>query len=269
MNASKLIPMGLLFLGLMAASTAHAQQEADHEAIAERLAPVGQLCLEGEDCGTAMASADAGGASTAGDAIDGEGIYGSICMACHETGAAGSPVRGDEAAWAERTEKGFATLLDHAINGFNAMPARGGNPNLSDAEVRAAVAHLVEPVMDVPATDESAADAGDTAAAEGDGEGESTATEATTGDDTAAAEDGPDGEALYASAPCAACHAAGVAGAPVLGDAEAWGPRIDKGIETLYANAINGIGTMPPKGGAGLPDAEIKAIVDYMVSEAQ
>lgn len=259
MNASKLILGCLTLLGLMTVASAHAQQEVDREALVERLAPVGQLCLEGEDCGTAMASAGAGDTGTAGDAIDGEGIYGSICMACHETGAAGSPVRGDEAAWAERTGKGFATLLDHALNGFNAMPARGGNPNLSDAEVRAAVAYLVEPVMDVPAAD----DAADDTAAAPDEDASATAS------DAAPAESGADGEALYASAPCAACHAAGIAEAPKLGDTEAWAPRLDKGIETLYASAINGIGTMPPKGGAGLPDEEIKAIVDYMIGEAQ
>ncbi len=265
MNASKLILGSLALFGLVTVATAHAQQEVDREVIAERLAPVGELCLEGEDCGTAMAATGGGDASAATAEIDGEGIYGSVCMACHETGAAGAPVRGDEADWAERTGKGFATLLDHAINGFNAMPARGGNPNLSDAEVRAAVAYLVEPVMEVPAAEESASGA-DTAAAEGE---DATVPSPAAAEETAADAGGLDGEALYAGAPCAACHAAGVAGAPVLGDAEAWGPRIDKGIETLYANAINGIGAMPPKGGAGLPDEEIKAIVDYMVSEAQ
>lgn len=82
-----------------------------------------------------------------------------------------------------------------------------------------------------------------------------------------------DGEAVYNSA-CMACHAQGVAGAPKLGDAEAWADRIDQGMDTLYENSINGFqgeaGVMPPKGGfANLSDEEVKAAVDYMVENAQ
>ncbi|NKB62652.1 MAG: c-type cytochrome [Gammaproteobacteria bacterium] len=73
---------------------------------------------------------------------------------------------------------------------------------------------------------------------------------------------------------CAACHGFGVAGAPKLGDAAAWKDRIAQGNDTLYDNAINGFtgatGVMPPKGGfTALSDDEIKAIVDYMVSQSQ
>lgn len=76
------------------------------------------------------------------------------------------------------------------------------------------------------------------------------------------------GKEAYAS--CAACHAAGVAGAPAFGVAAAWATRIAKGADTLYANAINGYqgsaGYMPPKGGnAALSDDSVKAAVDYMV----
>jgi len=82
-----------------------------------------------------------------------------------------------------------------------------------------------------------------------------------------------DGKAVYDQA-CMACHAQGVAGAPKFGDAEAWAPRIEKGTETLYENAITGFqgdtGVMPPKGGfANLSDEEVKAAVDYMVENAQ
>jgi len=75
------------------------------------------------------------------------------------------------------------------------------------------------------------------------------------------------GEQAYAS--CAACHGAGIAGAPALGDTADWGPRIAKGLETLYSNAINGYqgaaGYMPAKGGnAALSDDSVKAAVDYM-----
>jgi len=86
----------------------------------------------------------------------------------------------------------------------------------------------------------------------------------------AAAMSGPQ---VYNSA-CLACHGAGVGGAPILGDPEAWAPRIAQGIETLTSHAINGYqgqaGYMPPKGGRmDLSDEEVAAAVEYMVGEAQ
>ncbi len=65
---------------------------------------------------------------------------------------------------------------------------------------------------------------------------------------------------------CSACHATGVNGAPKIGDHAAWAPRIAQGKETLYKDAINGKGNMPPKGGTTWPDATIRMTVDYMVS---
>ena len=285
---AKLIMSGLVALGFMAGTTSvYAQDDAARDAIAERLAPVGQLCLQGQDCGTA--AAPAGDSASRGGDIDGEGIYGNVCSACHESGAAGAPIRGDEEAWAERTEQGFATLLDHAINGIGAMPAKGGNASLSDEEVEAAVAYMVEPVMEVPelgggddaaseeaATDEGAAE--ETAAAEGDAAAEE---EMAANDDAASEEDAAaseeasggsdlDGEALYASSGCVACHDNGVAGAPTKGDSEAWAARLEKGADELYASAINGIGAMPAKGGnPNLSDEEVMAVVDYLMAEAQ
>ncbi|CAH1042723.1 hypothetical protein HPTD01_1201 [Halomonas sp. TD01] len=280
---SKLIMSGLAALGVMAGTSGAYAQDAARDAIAERLAPVGQLCLQGQDCGTAAAPAAA--SSGGGGEIDGAGIYNNICMACHETGAAGAPVRGDEAAWSERTEQGFATLLDHSINGIGAMPARGGNPNLSDEEMEAATAYLVEPVMEVPelgggeeaaaeATEESASD--DMAAADDASADEATADAAASEEEAVASEEeassggnGLDGEALYASAGCVACHAAGVAGAPLIGDADAWAPRLEQGVDALYQSVFNGKGVMPPRGGSSASDEEIMAVVDYMVSEVQ
>lgn len=71
--------------------------------------------------------------------IDGEKIYRSICFSCHDVGIANSPKLGDKAVWAPRLAAGQASLYTHALNGLNAMPAKGGNPALSDAEVKAAV----------------------------------------------------------------------------------------------------------------------------------
>jgi cytochrome c5 len=82
-----------------------------------------------------------------------------------------------------------------------------------------------------------------------------------------------DTKSLYESR-CTACHGFGIAGAPMLGDKDAWAPRVAQGSERLYDNAINGFtgdtGIMPPKGGfTDLTDEQVKAIVDYMVSEGQ
>ncbi|HEU4621732.1 MAG TPA: c-type cytochrome [Burkholderiaceae bacterium] len=77
------------------------------------------------------------------------------------------------------------------------------------------------------------------------------------------------GEALFKQA-CAACHLAGVAGAPKLGDKAAWAPRIAQGIDALTASVIKGKGAMPPKGGAAAAsEAEIHAAVEYVVSQAK
>jgi cytochrome c5 len=68
---------------------------------------------------------------------------------------------------------------------------------------------------------------------------------------------------------CSACHATGVAGAPKVGDKAAWAPRAAQGIDALTASAIHGKGAMPPKGGSSASDAEIKAVVTYMVNASK
>src|SRR5215210_7830781 len=67
---------------------------------------------------------------------------------------------------------------------------------------------------------------------------------------------------------CSSCHESGAMGAPKFGSKADWAPRIKQGKQTLYQNAITGIGAMPPKGGQpSLSDADVKAAVDYMVAE--
>jgi cytochrome c5 len=76
-------------------------------------------------------------------ARSGEAVYNAACMACHATGAAGAPKLGDKAAWSPRVAQGDATLFKHAMEGFKGMPAKGGCADCSDAEVKAALNHLV------------------------------------------------------------------------------------------------------------------------------
>jgi cytochrome c5 len=89
---------------------------------------------------------------------------------------------------------------------------------------------------------------------------------ASTGEATAQGESGAD---VYNKS-CASCHASGVAGAPKVGDTEAWKDRIAQGMDTLYNHAIEGFNSMPAKGGdASLTDDQVKSAVDYMVSQSK
>ncbi len=74
---------------------------------------------------------------------DGATVYNTVCMACHASGAAGAPKAGDKAAWAPRIATGSAALIKSVTNGKNAMPPKGGAADLTDAEIKAAVEHLV------------------------------------------------------------------------------------------------------------------------------
>ena len=90
-------------------------------------------------------AADDSGNAEETASVDGQAIYQQTCMACHDTGVAGAPTRGDAKAWEPRLAQGIETLYDHAINGLNIMPPKGGNASLSDEEVKAAVDYMVQP----------------------------------------------------------------------------------------------------------------------------
>ncbi len=72
----------------------------------------------------------------------GEAVYAAACSACHAAGIAGAPRTGDAAAWAPRIKQGFDLLVKHAVEGFKAMPPKGGNSNLDSIEVARAVAFM-------------------------------------------------------------------------------------------------------------------------------
>jgi len=73
---------------------------------------------------------------------------------------------------------------------------------------------------------------------------------------------------LYQGA-CLACHSTGAAGAPKIGDAAAWTARLAKGLDSLVTSAINGIGAMPPRGGSQYNDDQVRATVEYILSESK
>lgn len=118
------------------------------KAVAERIAPVGSVPdIEKGPSPLVPAPAPvavaAGGDAAKSAAPDGKAVYGGACQACHTAGLAGAPKLGDKAAWAPRLGGGVAALTASAIKGKNAMPAKGGNPSLSDADIKAAVEYMV------------------------------------------------------------------------------------------------------------------------------
>jgi cytochrome c5 len=287
-------------------------------AASDNLAPIGHSLTS--DAKPAAAAA----------ARSGKEVYDAVCTVCHATGVAGAPKISDKAAWEPRVATGIDALMNTAINGKGAMPARGGNPSVTDAELKATIAYMTKQAgFDLGITDEPAAAAvkeeaapvaateekvsteaekpapateeKPTASADAPTEPENTveapaaqkavvepiAPEAPTAPEVAApvaaaaavvetasaaapsAADLEKGKTVY-SKTCFACHATGVAGSPKLDDKAAWAPRIATGMDALYHTALNGKGAMPAKGGSvDLSDEDVKAAVDYMVSEAK
>lgn len=137
-SLSKSLTLALsLIAGLFLNSAAFAGSSVEDE-IRERIKPVGEVCVAGEDCGDIAAPvAVASGPRSAED------IYSSTCFGCHGTGAAGAPKVGDASAWTARLGKGMDALISNAINGVNAMPPRGTCSSCSDDEIAETVKHMV------------------------------------------------------------------------------------------------------------------------------
>jgi cytochrome c5 len=105
--------------------------------IQENIKPVGEVNV-GAVPATAAAPAAAAGPRS------GKDVYGSSCLACHSTGAAGAPRVGDKAAWSARAAKGVDGLLATAISGLNAMPPKGTCGACSDEELKGAIEYMLK-----------------------------------------------------------------------------------------------------------------------------
>jgi cytochrome c5 len=90
----------------------------------------------------APAAPTAVAAAPKSDPIKGKKIYQTTCALCHAAGIAGAPKPGDMAAWGPRVAQGYATLYSHAITGIRAMPPKGGNPSLTEADIANAVGYM-------------------------------------------------------------------------------------------------------------------------------
>ncbi|APX78255.1 c-type cytochrome [Achromobacter insolitus] len=249
-----------------------------NEAVAKRIAPVAGFELVDANAPKVFKT--------------GEQVFAAVCTACHTAGVAGAPKVGDNAAWAPFITAGYDAMLNVALHGKGGMPAKGGNPTLSDYEVARAVVYMAnksggslpEPAAPAAEGDKKEAAAAPAAAAPA---AAATAPAAPAAAAPAAAAPAPApapaaqaaapqaatvnpaGEKLYKSV-CFACHATGVANAPKFGDKAAWEPYIKTGMDAMVKVAMQGKPPMPPKGGAAnASEDDIRAAVQYMVDAAK
>ena len=121
-------------------------------AIAQRIAPVAKLVVDpnapaptppAQPANVAQVASAAPAAGAAAGADAGKATFEKVCSACHGTGVLNAPKLGDKAAWGPRIAQGKDALYNSALHGKNAMPAKGGNASLPDADVKAAVDYMV------------------------------------------------------------------------------------------------------------------------------
>jgi cytochrome c5 len=119
----------------LTAMTQFANASADD--IAKRIAPVGSVCVAGTECAAA-----AGAAAAPSGPRSGSDVYDTYCVACHGSGAMGSPKFGDKSVWDTRLAKGLNATIANAIKGINLMPAKGTCGDCSDTEIANAVKYM-------------------------------------------------------------------------------------------------------------------------------
>lgn len=232
------------------------------EATQKRIAPIAKLDL-----------VDASGPKVF---KTGEQVYTAVCAGCHIAGAAGAPKFADAAAWSAPIATGLQSMIASVVKGKGAMPAKGGNPALDDFEIARAVVYMTNAAggkFAEPAEPKAAAAPAPAIAAPAMMPVMAPAATAPKAPAVVAAAPAAAtsdvGEKVYKQA-CAACHVAGVAGAPKFADKAAWAPRIATGMDALVAAVVAGKGIMPAKGGAaGASDADLRAATQYMVDAAK
>lgn len=129
---SLLAAAGLSVMMSVSAISADLAQE-----MADRLKPVGEICMSGESCAAAPVAA------APAEPRSGAQVYDAYCHICHTAGVSGAPKIGNAGDWAPRLDKGMETLYTHAWSGFNAMPAKGMCMDCSEDEIHQAVDHMI------------------------------------------------------------------------------------------------------------------------------
>jgi len=284
-----LVPIALFLLLSQLVTGIRRDDTGETEAmVLARIKPVGDVTLAG--------------AAGARASMGGEQVFQAVCKTGHEAGIAGAPKVGDKAAWAGPIKKGYETLVQHALNGFQepgkVMPPRGGNPDLSDVEVERAVVYMAnrsganfkEPPETAAAAAAPAAAAAAVAAAPAPAASTSgaaapaapptaTSTAAAAAPTAAAALattagaplDLASGQAMMQKDGCAACHAVdktivgpayNQVAAKYRGDKTA-AAKLEQKVKTGGAGVWGPV-PMPPN--TAVPDADIKALVSWILS---
>lgn len=173
LNRSSMLGKATMLAAVLGLFTGAVHAQDNIQAIMENIRPVGQVCLAGQDCNagtggqsgsaastaapvstttqapppapaTTPAATAAPAADTAAPAFDVAASYQQFCFACHGTGAAGAPVLGDTEAWDARLENGMETVVANAMNGLNAMPAKGLCMTCTEDNIRALISYMIE-----------------------------------------------------------------------------------------------------------------------------
>lgn len=134
-SPSTLQPMVVIFGLLLAVALVYLMVKATP--IDEPAAPV---VAKAEENVKPVAAVEVAQPATEHVAKSGEEVVKGVCAMCHAAGLMSAPKIGDKAQWEPRIAQGYETLVKHAIEGIRTMPAKGGNPDLSDTEIAEAVA---------------------------------------------------------------------------------------------------------------------------------
>ena len=226
-----------------------------------RIAPVGQFT-------PAEANAPSGNQS-------GEQVYQAVCKTCHEAGLAGAPKFGDKAVWAPRIKSGADALFTSAIKGKNAMPPKGGNADLADVEVQRAVVYMANQAG--AKFKEPSAPAQPAAAAAPPAQAPAAAAPAAASKalPPAATANAPldmaSGTAMMQKDGCAACHAidkkiVGPAYQDVAAKYKGDKDAAAKLVQKVKAGGSGVWGSVPMPPNAQVPDADIKALVSWILT---
>ena len=251
-----IVLLSQLVTGMAPGSVPETQDE-----VLKRIMPVGRVTV-------AEAGAPQGSQS-------GEHVYQSVCKTCHEAGLAGAPKIGDKSAWAPRIKQGVDTLYASALKGKNAMPPKGGNSALADVEVQRAVVYMANQsgasfkeaaAPAVPAAPSAAAASPSPAAV-----APTAPTSAATAPAAGAPLDLASGTAMMQKDGCSACHAVDkkIVGpsyqevaAKYKGDKDA----LAKLTQKVKAGGSGVWGPVPMPPNAQIPDADIKALVSWILA---
>lgn len=133
-----MVALASVVFGMAVTGYAMASAPSADDEIKARITPIGEVCEQGQRCGSA---APAKAAASSGPR-SGKEVFEQVCTACHTPGAMGAPKFGNKADWAPRIAKGMDTLYQHALNGFNNMPPHGTCTSCSEQEIKNAVDYM-------------------------------------------------------------------------------------------------------------------------------